>query len=145
MSQSTRRTVLAGAIPAVATAALAVGTLPDTAKAAEVDPVFAAIERHKAACDAHDESLGAVYDEPDNSAELCDAENEALEALLTTPPTTREGAIAFLERLSEPWRDDVHNDARTLLAWAFEAGEGSSIFDAACDLPSMIAEALRSV
>jgi hypothetical protein len=31
----------------------------------------------------------------------------------------------------------------TLLAWAFGAGEGSSIYDAACDLPGMIAEVLR--
>jgi hypothetical protein len=65
MSTTTRRAVLAGA-PAVAAGALAAGTAANAvavamARATEVDPIFAVIERHRAAWelqhDAHEHFL----------------------------------------------------------------------------------------
>jgi hypothetical protein len=60
MSTTTRRAVLAGA-PAVAAGALAAGTAANTvavamARATEVDPIFAVIERHCAAWEIQEEA-----------------------------------------------------------------------------------------
>ena len=112
MNAPSRRTLLANA-PAVAVAALAGGAVTK-ALSAEADPVFAAIEAHKAAMAAHT-------------------------AVLTCQPTTQAGIIALLEHMSAPSEDG------TVLAFAFRADEDSPVYQAAVDLPAMIAEALRSM
>ena len=135
MSAPSRRTLLATA-PVVAVAALANRTFPK-ALSVEPDPVLAAIEAHKAAMAA----LIAALDtgDADASSENGDAENDALEAVLTCQPTTQDGIIALLEHMASPFKDS------TPLAFAFGAGEGSSLHQAACDLPAMIAETLHSL
>ena len=132
MSAPSRRTLLATA-PVVAVAALASRTVPK-ALSVEPDPVFAAIEAHKAAIVAHT----AAVDTGDEDAST-DAEDAALEAVLTCQPTTQDGIIALLEHMASPFKDS------TPLAFAFGAGEGSSLHQAACDLPAMIAETLHSL
>ena len=101
------------------------------------DRVLAAIEAHKAAMAA----LIAALDtgDEDASSKTGDAENDALEAVLTCQPTTQDGIIALLEHMASPFKDS------TPLAFAFGAGEGSSLHQATCDLPAMIAETLRSL
>jgi len=68
-----------------------------------------------------------------------DAEDDALEAVLTCQPTTQAGIIALLEHMSAPSKDG------TVLAFAFGADEDSPVYQAAADLPAMIAETLRSL
>jgi hypothetical protein len=97
---------------------------------AEPDPVFAAIEAHKAAMAANTAALN-TKDE--------DAEDAALEAVLTCQPTTQDGIIALLEHMSAPSEDG------TVLAFAFGPDEDSPVYQAAADLPAMIAETLRSL
>ena len=125
MSTPSRRTLLANT-PAVAVAALAGGTITK-ALSVEPDPVFAAIEAHKAAIVAHT----AAVDTGDEDA--------ALVAVLTCQPTTQDGTIALLEHMSAPSEDG------TVLAFAFGADEDSPVYQAAVDLPAMIAETLRSL
>lgn len=90
-----RKAGLAGsliAIPGIA------GTLVNRAEAGVCalpdDPIFALIERHRAA------QAIAGKDETEMSDEeiepFLDAEIEAFGALIDTPPTTLEGAIAFV-------------------------------------------------
>jgi hypothetical protein len=128
MNTPSRRTLLANA-PAVAVATFAGGAVTK-ALAAELDPVFAAIEAHNAAMGAHT----AVLNTKDE-----DAEDDALEAVLTCQPTTQAGIIALLEHMSAPSEDG------TVLSFAFRADEDSPVYQAAVDLPVMIAEALRSL
>jgi len=132
MSTPSRRTLLANT-PAVAVAALAGGTITK-ALSVEPDPVFAAIQAHKAAIVAHT----AAVDTGDEDAST-DAEDAALEAVLTCQPTTQDGIIALLEHMSAPSEDG------TVLAFAFGADEDSPVYQAAADLPAMIAETLRSL
>jgi hypothetical protein len=82
------------------------------AKAAEVDPVFALIEEHKAACAAH-HAAQAIYfpmsgldpgfheAEADND-DARECEGNALVDLLACTPTTLEGVAAMLEHLGQP-------------------------------------------
>ena len=128
MNTPSRRTLLANA-PAVAVATLAGGAVTK-ALSAEPDPVFAAIGAHKAAMAAHT----AAFNTKDE-----DAEDDALETVLTCQPTTQAGIIALLEHMSAPSEDG------TVLAFAFRADEDSPVYQAAVDLPAMIAEALRSM
>jgi predicted hotdog family 3-hydroxylacyl-ACP dehydratase len=144
MSNNTpsRRTLLADAPAIAAAAALAAGTAtsgPATALAGHpaTDPVFAAIETHKTAIAAYVAAFDDTEDE-DAINKTSDAEADALEAALTCRPTTHEGAIALLEHLSTPFEDS------TVLAFAFGAGEGSSLHQAAGNLPALVAETLRS-
>jgi hypothetical protein len=125
MNTPSRRALLANA-PAVAVATLAGGATK--ALSAEPDPVFAAIEAHKAAMAAR----AAAFN-------IEDAEDDALEAVLTCQPKTQAGIIALLEHMSAPSEDG------TVLAFAFRADEDSPLYQAAVDLPAMIAEALRSM
>jgi hypothetical protein len=104
-----RRAMLAGL------AAAPVAGLPVSAGVvAEADPIFAAVERHKAAwraflptCDLTDEVLaeqqGRVVTEADEATHEAagDAEIEALEALIEAPPTTKTGTRAAIEWLLE--------------------------------------------
>ncbi|MFO1125122.1 MAG: hypothetical protein U1E25_07460 [Methylocystis sp.] len=124
---TTRRTVMAGV------AAAPVAGLPAIAGAvAEDDPIFAAIERHKAAwlaflptCDLTDIVLakqqGRDITEFDEAAfdAANDAETEALEALIETEPTTKAGARAAIKWLLEYNRGceprDIGRFAMTIL------------------------------
>ena len=108
-TNTTRRAVMAGL------AAAPVAGLPAIAGAvAGNDPIFAAIERHKAAwsaflptCDLTDEvrakKEGREVTQTDRAAHEAagDAEIEALEALVETAPTTKAGARATIEWLNE--------------------------------------------
>ena len=88
-SKTTRRAILAGA---AALPALAI--IPATAIAAGgVDPIFAAIERHRAVRASFWES----NDMPEDVMNLrCKEHHQALAVLLSTRPTTIAGCIAIL-------------------------------------------------
>lgn len=101
---STRRAVLAGA------AALPALSVPALASIAG-DPIFAAIERHRAAyvvrmekCQIQSET--ADYD-PANADivaaadDACDEASAAANALLVTPPTTMAGILALLQYVED--------------------------------------------
>jgi hypothetical protein len=132
--QTTRRAVLAGA------AALPVLSLPAIAIPAQVDPVFAAIERHRQADAAHARScLGEPRSHEPEFAEWerveefsCHAAHEALGDLLGTTPTTIAGCAAAL---------------RYVEAYTTENGSGGlfhnyAVKDRAADLLSRIAGTL---
>jgi hypothetical protein len=107
-----RRALLAGA-PAAAAGALLAGTavgavVISMVKAGEVDPIFALIEKHKAACDAAQvfcmradmRSSDPNYDAAQTQfQEAYKVEREALVALLTCQPTTLAGVTAVLEHV----------------------------------------------
>jgi hypothetical protein len=111
---TSRRALLAGA-PAVAAAALAGGTVANAlaiaeAKAAEVDPIFAAIAEHRARmrawADAMEADDMAETDEAFEAAtDAMDATSEAFEAsigpVLTVQPTTIAGVAALLEHVGQ--------------------------------------------
>jgi len=81
-----RRSILKGVpIAAVATSAV----FPT---ASEVDPIFAAIDRHK-------EAYKAYFKREDLTDEEAEAETLACEELLATVPTSKEGIRAVLEWL----------------------------------------------
>jgi len=104
MSTTSRRAILAGAatLPALAVPAVAGSLTPD--------PIFAAIERHRAAYEEHGRVLEAVNAEEDPEthwtndervAAACDADCDALRALVQTVPATFAGAAAMLRYLVE--------------------------------------------
>ena len=62
-----------------------------------------------------------------------------MEKVFTCQPTTQAGIIALLEHMSAPSEDG------TVPAFGFRADEDSPVYQAAVDLPAMIAEALRSM
>jgi hypothetical protein len=118
---TTRRAVLAGA------AALPVLSLPAIAIPAQVDPVFAAIERHRQI----EATYVAACNEPIEQAqvhELCHGSSDALGKLVAMTPTTLAGCAAMLRYLEaheksydEPILLDNHSDnvsipARDLLS-----------------------------
>jgi hypothetical protein len=93
-----RRAILAGA------AALPTATIP--ALAAEPDPIFAAIEVHRAAWAALEKGCSRLSDTstPESEAEfdrLNDAVEEAAGTLVDTQPTTMAGAVALLRYAAE--------------------------------------------
>jgi len=110
-----RRAALAGAlraVPALAGAAAVAGV--SMASAANPDPIFAAIERHKKAwrvfsdcCDLTDnvaaENEGRIVTEADEAAYEAanDAEYEARDVLFQTPAETVAGVRAFIEHYIE--------------------------------------------
>ena len=86
-SRLSRRDALAGlSVAAVA----GVAALP--AGAAEVDPIFAAIERYKAAVRTRAVALAAECDF-DEEHDACDAEWEAFDGLFETPTTSIAGIV----------------------------------------------------
>jgi hypothetical protein len=99
MHRITRRAVLAGAaaalIPPIGGFAAAEGSAPEPSS----DPIFAAIERHRAAYVA--EVALNDSDDDDAMSAACDVEMEALESLLTTAPTTLPGCVAVLRYIEE--------------------------------------------
>jgi hypothetical protein len=63
------------------------------------DPVFAAIERHRAAYVA--EIALNDSDDDDAMSAACNIEMEALESLLATAPTTLPGCVAMLRYIEQ--------------------------------------------
>jgi hypothetical protein len=126
-----RRAVLSGA----AGAALATTTAPAVAAAgilAEPDPIFAAIEAHRAAeaaftatvddeaeTEEHDPRRPAVVIAYDRASDNADA---AAWALIENPPTTIAGAAALLryadKLFSAPdgWESELHESLAAVLA-----------------------------
>lgn len=108
-SQSSRRLFLAaGSASAVFGALTQASAVP-----ADADPIFAAIERHKAAeraflvtCNLTDEVQaereGRVVTDADEAAwdSARDVEEAALQALIETAPTSKAGARAAIEWLA---------------------------------------------
>jgi hypothetical protein len=95
---------------AAGSAASVFGALAAVALAAPVDPVFATIERHKAAWSAFLETVdpldnveGEQKGSPEEIAYMAtnSAADEALEEFLATPPTTLAGLRAALEYVVE--------------------------------------------
>jgi hypothetical protein len=107
MSHLSRRTLVAGAatLPALA------GT---AARAITPDPIFAAIERFRAANEA---LSAACQNEPDNRSPeyrgwssrqgtAAKAEQDALMEMIEVRPTTKAGAVALINVYLENYRDD---------------------------------------
>jgi hypothetical protein len=102
----TRRAAL-GALASVP----ALAVLPVIASSTPIDPVFAAIERHRALWDEFLPTVGPQENADEGSAEVIaymeanDAADEALDAFLTTIPTTLAGLRASLTYAVEIDRD----------------------------------------
>jgi hypothetical protein len=91
------------------------------------DPVFAAIDRHRAA----DAAWAADVD----SDRLHKAEGVALVSLLKTPPTTLAGCAAVLRYVGEI--GPGHHDAALFKSWAEPWRSAGAAF------PAMIAETIE--
>jgi hypothetical protein len=149
-----RRALLAGA-PAVAAAALAGGTAANAvaigmAKADEVDPIFAAIEAHRATVDlilaiedrSNNEDLDEVGEEIDDQMDAAiDTVIEADLVLLSTSPTTVAGVVAALEYAGSVCR---HQREPTILQGA-NGWADVEIKKAARDFPALMGAALRNI
>src|SRR5277367_3282757 len=98
------------------------------------DPIFVAIEQHRLADAAFDDSLGPSADEPVKSARQ-DQESAALMALLLTKPATLAGCLAALRYISY-WAEN--NDAGLFHDW-----NGPKRTAGAAFLP-MIADAIEA-
>jgi hypothetical protein len=149
-----RRAVLAAG-PAVAVAALAGGTAANAvviglAKAGEVDPIYAAIEDHKAACAAA-RQMGDLLGElspSDAQYKSVDAqhstafqqEKRTVAALLSCPPTTIAGAIAVLTHVGQAEWMFGDNSDETILTGAHE-----SDIEEAKAFPAHLAAALCNI
>jgi hypothetical protein len=103
-AKPSRRGLLATAAAVIApAAATALGGLPASAAGLSDDPVFAAIDAHKAVVAAYN----AIFEESDYACEdnermdkICGALDERLHALLTRMPTTMQGVATVLQYLS---------------------------------------------
>jgi hypothetical protein len=135
-----RRSALAGlSVAAVA----GVAALP--AAAAEVEPIFAAIERYKAAVRARAVVLAAEFDS-DEDRDACDAEWEAFDGLFETPTTSIAGIAALLEMLgTDPYSEAECGPGESVLGWAYNNGPGSPLERAANRLMFTLAAALRTM
>ena len=128
-------TALAGVASLAAAPAL-------SAAALEADPIFAAIEAHRAANAAHETALAEVnrlQDEDFHAVDVasitgkaCDDENEAFEILLGAPATTLQGLLAKLDYL----RGIAESDE----AWMLDERDGGSLL-----LIDSITASLRNV
>jgi hypothetical protein len=116
--------------------------VPGTLKLAEIfgmanDPIFAAIEAHRAAVLALNAADEAA------SEEASDVEIEALRNLLSCPPTTMKGVIALLDHLGKPQSLHDSCDPATVLSGAYDwYGEEQTDVLA---FPRMLATALRNI
>jgi hypothetical protein len=112
-----RRATLAGVLSLAPAAAVAAVPIASSASI-KVDPIFAAIEKHREAfkafhdaCGAHsardeewfaqrkdprDDKPAAVLDAEEHELAMSDQHDEARAALLTTVPTTLAGALAVI-------------------------------------------------
>jgi hypothetical protein len=106
-----------GAIAAV-TAATVAGARPTDAAPA-IDPIFAAIEKHRAACIVWDAAVDvrADFEETAEQRDLCDGLDDAVDDareplvdagvdLVDTKPTTLAGIIAAISYIRTQMRDD---------------------------------------
>jgi hypothetical protein len=132
---TTRRAFLASA-PAVAAtlvtpaaAAALSGLAPGAAAPSEVDPIFAAIAAHRAAClafqKASQEDIGVGHYNKateDASTAAMAHEGKVLAALLACQPTTLAGVAALLDHLNRPefLIEGRPGTGNTVLAGAFE-------------------------
>jgi hypothetical protein len=131
----TRRAALAG-VPAAAAVVLAGGTVANTValaipRTADVDPIFAVIERHRVAVAEYNKAeaisgniVGGSQDWKVTwavTSAAMDRKADLLEAVLRAQPTTMAGVIALLEHLGQDeflgvdWGRDEH-DRETLLS-----------------------------
>jgi len=121
------------------------------AQGAESDPVFAAIEEHKAACAAHHATY-AIYSplspndpgfdeaEADND-DARDCEGNALVDLLACTPNTLAGVAAMLEHLGQPEGLNYDGGAEhTVLSGTDQDG-----LEEAKSLPLRLAAAVRNI
>ena len=140
-----RRSALAAlASTAAATATGAVQAI------AEPDPIFALIERHRAASDAYSAGVSAYgrAEEQKLPDEMIQAEEqvhaaskarkESIEDLLSTEPTTIAGIAAVLDYVNEPPWVKEDDDKETILVEAWETSQEAGL----AFLP-MIAATLR--
>jgi hypothetical protein len=118
------------------------------------DPIFALIERHRAATrafaaavsnkDKVQEAHWPWSDAPERIAAdaqydaASDARQEAIEDLLSTEPTTFAGVAAVLDYVNEPSWDKEDDGKETILVEAFE-----TLQEAALAFLPMIAATLR--
>jgi hypothetical protein len=121
--QTSRRLFLAAG-----SASAVFGALAQAAAASTMvdDPIFAAIERHRAAWralstaqDIFDEALqnGTSTEDVRERCSVADEEEfEALNALSGTSPTTKEGLRAALEYMSYYYRDGVSEETAVFCA-----------------------------
>jgi hypothetical protein len=141
---TTRRAILAGAagVPALAVPAIAT----------EPDPIFAAIEAHKAAWRAYVDFIrapayaGVVQVPPDleqRAGELLDEVHRVAETILDVRPMTVGGVISLLDYLYECDRevDGCFPAARYIDEWR-HSREGLSFHGYACKIA---ADALQAV
>lgn len=108
-SQIGRRALLCGLAAIPGSAALVAAAAPP-ALATAADPIFAAIELHRAANAAHDAAIAEQgrleleygFDEgfDDLTEQPCHEENEAFEAMVSTVAATIPGLAAKLDYLS---------------------------------------------
>jgi hypothetical protein len=158
----TRRALLVGA-PAVAAGALAVAGIANTVaigmSKADVDPVFALIEDHRAAVAEYNRAeavSGAIVMGRDEweaawavTCAAMDRSGDLLEALLRAEPATMAGAIALLnhlvqnEYLGVDWGGD-EDDRQTLLS-TFNDSNCIERRRLAQDFPGHFAAVLRNI
>jgi hypothetical protein len=134
-SEIGRRRLLRGLAAVPAVAALAAAT-PPALTAAVPDPIFAAIEAHRAANAAHEaaiaegarlEKLHGFMDEWSRiTKKPCDDENEAFDILVGAPAATIAGLLSKIEYLlaiadEEAWMLDERAGTAQLLIESFVA------------------------
>jgi hypothetical protein len=100
-----------------------------------LDPIFAAIEQHRLADAAYDDSLDRDADDSVKNARH-DQEIDALIALLRTKPETLAGCLASLRYVAD-WAEN--NDAALFHGWTGQMGLAGATF-----LP-MIADAIEKL
>ena len=154
-TKTSRRALLAN-VPAVA--ALAAGTTVNGLAAglttsSSIDPIFEAIEAHRAAvvamnaahdvsCKMHASDPG--YDAADEvSCEANDVETDALRDVLSCSPTTIEGVLALLDHLGRPQFLRNSGDPETVLSGAH--GWYNDEQDEVKAFPHLLAAALRNI
>ena len=108
MTTTTRRAAL-GALASVSALAL-----PAAAAAEPVDPIFAAIERHRAVWKLVMDAMDVKDTDPRPYEEADKLYEEAIEALMATAPLTLAGAKAAIAYFVE-WDDGVDNDTSRYL------------------------------
>ena len=120
------------------------------------DPIFALIQRHRAATRAfsaavsNKDKVEEVHwpwsDAPERIAAdaqydaASDAWQEAIEELLSTEPTTIAGVAAVLDYVNEPSWGKEDDDKKTILVEAFETSQ-----EAALAFLPMVASTLRGL
>jgi len=128
----------------------------ESPKGAEADPIFAALERHQAACHVFDAAVKAYgivdgvleLDDPEYIAahneegRACHEHAAALAGILSVEPTSTAGIIALLEHLSQPEFLDPRSDENIFTSIGrYQRG----VRKAAALFPAVLARSLRSI